>query len=113
MHRGFSEDGDALGEDFDEAPGYEELLVAGGAAVEADFACAQLCEQRGVAVESFEIAGHRRQLDCLGGGVEQDAVRGYEADCELSGLVVFCHLGPQGLKPLSYLILWARLKPCP
>ncbi len=105
VESGFGEDGDALGEDFDESPGHEELLVAGGAAVEADLACAEFGEQRGGAVEGLEVAGHGGQFDGLGGGVQEDAVRSDEADGEEAGLWCFCHLEPQGLKPPSCFIL--------
>ena len=86
MHRGLGQDSDALGQHLHEAPGDEELLVAGGASVQPDLARAELRQQRRRAVERLHVAGGGGQLDRVGGGVEEHAVGSDQPDGEGSGL---------------------------
>jgi len=91
MHRGLGQDRHALWKDLDETPGDEELLVAGGAAVEAHLACAKLSQQRRSAVERLEVARHGREFDRFCGCVQEDTVWRNQPYRQQSGLWCICH----------------------
>ena len=69
------------------------------AAVDDHVACAQLGHQRRVAVEHFEVAVLRGQLDRRGRVLEERALGSDEPDAELIGFV--CHKYPFRFSAIS------------
>ena len=73
-------DGYALGQHFDEATSDAVCLLAGFAAVEANFARAENGDERSVSVEDFKIAVARGNFDRIRGLVDEDAIGSNEPD---------------------------------
>jgi hypothetical protein len=74
------EDGHALGQDFDESATDAVDALADLAAMEAYFAGPEDGDQRRVPIEDFEIAVPGRDLDGVGGLVDEDLIGSNEPD---------------------------------
>lgn len=85
----FGEDGDALGQDFDESASDDEAIssfVAAG--VQANLARAEFGDERCMAVEDLDVAGFGRNLDRVRRLIDEDAVGCDEPDLKCVGV---CH----------------------